>query len=179
MSHYMIEKQKELMAKVPHAVRPDVYLKMLSGKKIVELTLLYLNSCGHKPWRSGPLDLATRRTAVNNIKDEWYVLYHQHLRDCSPDGGVPDHKSRQLISGLGVIEETIEYLNAVDNGSRAEQLEELTDVLFFYLEQAILGGFTWAEIEEEYVRKHAVNLKRYEDAQKGDYSWDKRGEGRL
>ena len=179
MSHLMIEKQKELMAKVPHTVRPDVYPKMVIGKRIIEKVLLYLNSCGHKPWRPKPLDINAQTSGILAIGREINSLVNAHAVEVDPDVEVPDQESRQLISALGIIEETLEFLNSTADSSREHQLEEITDVLFFYLESVILGGFSWAEIEEEYVRKHAVNLKRYEDAKKGDWEWDKREEGKL
>ena len=107
--------QKQLMEKVPHKVSDLTARRMVSGLGIIEETLEYLNSTGHKPWRPNPL-------------------------------------------------------------GRKDQLEEITDILFFYLELVILGGFSWAEIEEEYIRKHAENLERYRKANEGDYGWDKRGE---
>jgi len=179
MSKFLIEKQKELMAKVPHTVRPDVYPKMVIGREIIEKLLLYLNSCGHKPWRTKPLDEGVQITNLLNLRGLVNDLVRVHERPGETFEQVPDLRSRRLISALGVIEESLEYLNAVDADTRAEQLEEVTDILFFYLELLVLGGFSWAEIEEEYVRKHAVNLKRYEDAAKGDYRWDKRKEGKL
>lgn len=88
---------------------------------------------------------------------------------------------RSRTAGLGVIEEVLEYLNALghkpwrpDPLPLADQLEELVDILFFYLELIILSEFPWERIVAEYRRKHAVNLKRYEDARKGDRSWDDR-----
>jgi len=114
----LIEMQKDLMAKVPHTVRPEVERSRTAGLGLIEEVLEYLNSLGHKPWRPNPLP-------------------------------------------------------------REDQLEEITDCLFFYLELIILSGFTWAEIEEEYVRKHAVNLERYRRAKEGDYGWDNRSKGGL
>jgi len=114
----LLEMQKQLMEKVPHAVSDLTARRMVSGLGIIEETLEYLNSTGHKPWRPNPLP-------------------------------------------------------------REAQLEEITDILFFYLEQVILGGFTWQEIEEEYVRKHAVNLERYRRAKEGDFGWNDRGKGEL
>ena len=179
MSNFLIYKQKELMAKVPHTVRPDVFPKMLAGRRIIEKLLLYVNSCGHKPWRTKPLVEGVQITNLLNLRAEVDNLVRIHEKHITTVGQVPGAESRRLISALGIIEETLEYLNAVDSGTKAEQLEEVTDILFFYLESVILGGFSWAEIEEEYVRKHAVNLKRYEDAAKGNWEWDKRHEGRL
>ena len=111
----LIEKQKALMEYVPHDISELTARRMVSGLGIIEETLEYLNSTGHKPWRPNPL-------------------------------------------------------------SKDDQLEELTDVLFFYLELIVMSGFSWEEVESEYSRKHAVNLKRYEDAKKGDFTWDKRSE---
>jgi len=91
----------------------------------------------------------------------------------------------QITAGLGIIEETLEYLNSIGRKPwraipqpREEQLEEITDILFYYLELILLSGFSWEEITQEYLRKHAINLKRYEDGAKGDFSWDKRSEKR-
>jgi len=118
MIEELLGKQKQLMEQVPHGVSELTARRMVSGLGIIEETLEYLNSTGHKPWRPKPL-------------------------------------------------------------SREEQLEEVTDILFFYLETVILGEFTWAEIEEEYIRKHAVNLERYRRAKEGDYGWDQRDKGGL
>ncbi len=94
--------------------------------------------------------------------------------------------ARRMVAGLGVIEEVLEYLNSTGHKpwrpnplSREDQLEEITDILFFYLELVILGGFSWQEIEEEYVRKHKVNLERYRRAKEGDYGWNHRRKGEL
>ncbi len=113
----LLEMQQDLMDKVPHKVSDLTARRMVTGLGIIEETLEYLNSTGHKPWRPNPLP-------------------------------------------------------------RPAQLEEITDILFFYLELIILGEFSWQEIEEEYVRKHAENLERYRRAKEGDYGWDKRAEGK-
>jgi len=100
--------------------------------------------------------------------------------------GVSELTARRMVAGLGAIEEILEYLNSTGHKpwrptplSEGDQLEEITDVLFFYLELVILSGFPWSQIEAEYHIKHATNLERYERAKKGDYEWDKRGEGGL
>ncbi len=111
----LLEMQKQLMEKVPHDVSAVTARRMVTGLGIIEETLEYLNSTGHKPWRPNPLP-------------------------------------------------------------RPAQLEEITDILFFYLELMLLGGFSWQEIEDEYVRKHAENLERYRRAKKGDYGWNHRDE---
>lgn len=115
---HLIAKQKQLMEQVPHGISEQTARRMVAGLGIIEETLEYLNSTGHKPWRPNPL-------------------------------------------------------------SEEHQLEELTDILFFYLELIVMSGFTWRQVETEYDRKFLVNLERYERALKGDYEWDKRSEGGL
>lgn len=100
--------------------------------------------------------------------------------------GISEQTARRMIAGLGVIEEVLEYLNSTGHKpwrpnplSEGDQLEELTDILFFYLELIAMSGFTWGQVEVEYDRKFLINLERYERALKGDYGWDKRSEGGL
>jgi len=111
----LLEKQKQLMEQVPHGVSELTARRMVAGLGLIEETIEYLNSTGHKPWRPAPL-------------------------------------------------------------SEEEQLEEITDQLFFYLEEVILSGFSWNQIQDMYYKKHAINLDRYERAKRGDTSWDKRSE---
>ena len=101
-----------------------------------------------------------------------------------PHGHVikPEHQAR-VVAGLGLIEETMEFLNAIGVKSwrpnplpEEDQLEELTDILFFYLELVILSGFPWERVVQEYYRKHAINMQRYKDAEEDNYEWDKRKE---
>jgi len=178
----LIAKQHELMLKVPHAVRDDVPAKMLAGIKIIDTLLRFLNSTGHKPWRPIPLSQQVQDELFDelHVKVGALLILHQSTPSNSQPPTVDVIYTRQLVSALGVIEETVEYINSLSDGStREHKLEELTDVLFFYMEQMILGEFTWQEVEEAYHRKHAINLKRYEDAKKGDYNWDKRGKENL
>lgn len=88
---------------------------------------------------------------------------------------------KRLVAGKGLMEEVHEYLNAVGTKpwrpiplSEEAQLEEITDVLFFYLELIAMSGFTFGQIEKEYHRKWDINVKRYTDGRKGDWEWDKR-----
>ncbi|GAI97769.1 unnamed protein product, partial [marine sediment metagenome] len=81
---------------------------------------------------------------------------------------VPDRVQGSVVASMGIIEETMEYLNAIGFKSwrpiplpRASQLEELTDILFFYSELVIYSGFTFEDIKEEYYRKWEVNMDRY------------------
>ena len=94
--------------------------------------------------------------------------------------------ARRMVAGLGLIEETLEYLNSTGHKpwrpnplSEADQLEEITDILFFYLELIAMSGFTWGQIEAEYDIKYKINLERYRRAKNNDYRWDKRGQGGL
>ena len=178
----LIKKQQELMLKVPHTVRPDALVKMQAGVKVIDTLLRFLNSTGHKPWRPIPLSSLIQENLIRDLKERVNTLAYIHRTNTGADKDFSsqEHYARQLISAYGVIEETIEYVNSLSDGNdRAHQLEEFTDILFFYLEQMILGGFSCVEVEEEYIRKHAVNIKRYEDAEKGDYSWDNRKGGGL
>jgi hypothetical protein len=101
-----------------------------------------------------------------------------------PHGHVIEQdRQPQVIAGMGIIEETLEYLNTIGFKSwrpnplpRDRQLEELTDILFFWLEELLLSGFTWAEVVEQYNLKWQENMERYRRAEKGDYGWDKRAE---
>ena len=166
----LLKMQEQLMKEVPHSIRVDVYPKMTAAMALIEAIMLYLNSCGHKPWRPEPLDDAVRDGRFFDIERAVVNLRMHHKEHTS--GAMME--ARKLVSALGIIEETVEYLGAHKN-----RLEEITDVLFFYLESVILGGYSWAEISEEYVRKHKVNLERYKKAKEGDYTWDKRREGGL
>ena len=86
-----------------------------------------------------------------------------------------------LTCAFGLIEETMEYINSIGRKPwrptvlpKEKQLEELSDILHFYLEIIIRSGFTWQEVVEAYPKKHAENLERYLKASKGDLSWDDR-----
>lgn len=173
----LLSMQKQLMESVPHDVRPDIWPKLTAARGIIEMLLLYLAACGHKPWRPNPLEKAERdwrffqfQDAVNRL-----AIIHQN----NPEWETDEALSRKVISAFGIIEESLEYINAVSQDDRPNQLEELTDILFFYLEQIAMSGFTLAEIEAEYKRKWVVNMKRYEDAEKGDFTWDQREKGEL
>ncbi len=182
MINDLLPKQLELMKKVPHDVRPDAFVKMAASVVIIEKLLLFLNSCGHKPWRPDPLAPQVQQKRLLELLDKTRLLSYTHSTNFGADLDMSKIKeySRTVVSALGVIEETVEYLESVNRSDdRKHQLEEITDVLFFYLEMVIQGEFSLEEIEEEYHRKWAVNMKRYEDAKKGDFSWDKREEGKL
>lgn len=114
----LLEMQKQLMVEVPHNVSELTSRRMVSGLGVIEETLEYLNSTGHKPWRPNPLP-------------------------------------------------------------EADQLEEVADILFFYLELLAMSGFTVDQLEEEYARKWEVNMERYRRAKEGNYDWDDRGKGEL
>ena len=190
----LLKKQQELMDRVPHTVRKDAHMKMLAGVGIIDALLKYLNSTGHKPWRPVPLDDKTQEANLDEIAERLKQLRTIHIAniiipkaldniiDADVIKNVTLEKmspmaARKLISALGIIEESIEYVNSDWLQDPPEhRKEELTDMLFFWLEQVLMSGFTWEQIEAEYHRKWAVNIKRYEDGKKGDYSWDKRKE---
>ncbi len=173
----LLEKQKELMSKVPHAVRTDVLARMETSHDLVRALLVYINSQGHKPWRPNPLAPNITFANLNEVIKHTSDLTAQHTLSVSTTL-LSDTYIRRLISMFGIIEEAIEYVDSTmdPNKTPADHLEELTDGLFFQLEQIAMSGFTLDEIEAEYDRKHAVNLQRYADAEKGNWDWDKRGE---
>jgi len=111
----------------------------------------------------------------------------QKLLEYIPHGHtITDQATPSVIAGYGIIEETLEYLNSIGFKSwrpipqpREEQLEELTDILFFYLELVLFSGFTTDEIEKEYKRKWIINVARWQAAKEGDYSWDDRSKEGL
>ncbi len=166
----ILDKQKELMARVPHPLREDAHRRMLAIASVFEKFLLYLTSTGHKPWRPYPLDELVQKerfvTAVESIDDiDCYIDMDSKKVDTT--------KTRLLVSTFGTLEESLEFYRASVNGD-SNTLEEITDELFFFMEKMILSGFTWEQIIQEYHRKWAVNIKRYEDAEKNDFSWDDR-----
>lgn len=179
---FLLIKQDELMDKVPHGLRYDSAVLMTVSIKIISSLLEFLNSTGHKPWRPNPLPVAKQREMLSKLEHNvnFLVYLHEHFPIPTVPGGPNDeHRSRQMVSSFGIIEETIEHLEALDKDDSDNQLEELTDILFFYLEQMLLSGFSFNQVVEEYHSKWAVNIKRYEDAKAGNYSWDKRSEGGL
>lgn len=103
---------------------------------------------------------------------------------------VPDPKwdlemMHKITCALGTMEEALEYINSIGRKPwRPEplppdrQLEELCDILHFFIEQIIRSGFTWGQVVGRYKLKHVENLQRYEKGKAGDYSWDRRGEKR-
>jgi hypothetical protein len=190
----ILRKQKELMDAVPHPLREDAHVRMLRAKKVIELLLIYLNSTGHKPWRPNPLPRDEQTKNIIMVTFALKDLEEMHLNYTEPSKVVNDTiSSRILVSTFGGIEEILEFYDSwrersqvagwsqgatnadLDKENRAHMLEELTDELFYYLERMILVNFTWAEVINEYYRKWEVNMKRYADAKKGDYTWDDRG----
>ena len=106
----------------------------------------------------------------------------QIIMDHVPGGDTPEPMAHQITCGLGIIEETLEYLNSIGRKPwrpqplpPEKQIEELVDILHFYLELILRSSFDWNDIVIEYARKHAINLKRYSDGAKGDFSWDDKG----
>jgi len=172
----LLHKQEELMAAVPHTLRPEVVPSMSMGIIVIEKLMLYLTSLGHKPWRGNPLsteeqmhrleDFLTASRGMKHVRG----TQHQLLTDLA---------RRRMVSAYGIIEESAEFLDSVANKNESDQLEELTDMLFFWMEQLIMSGFTWKQIEEEYHRKWTVNMERYRKGREGDYTWDKRAQGSL
>jgi len=173
----LVEKQKQLMEFVPHDVRPDALVKMVGGIKILDTLLRFLNSTGHKPWRPIPLSSAVQQALLAELRESVSTLAHIQRTNLGADKDLSgqEHYSRQVVSTFGVVEEAIEHVNSLTKGTRADLLEEVTDILFFWLEQLILRGFTWDDVVAEYYRKWDKNMERYRRAKEGDYKWDDRG----
>jgi len=120
----------------------------------------------------------------DGMRLENLIPYQKALMDKIPHGHkIKDEHMGSVVAVLGLMEEGHEYLNSIgvkawraNPQPREEQLEELTDMLFFYLELVILSGFSVDEVEIEYKRKHAVNMDRYKRAEQNDYGWDTRGQ---
>lgn len=131
--------------------------------------------------RLGDLNIIGVTSKMADHIEELFAM-QQLIMDNVPGGDIPEPMAHQVTCGLGLIEETMEYLNAIGRKAwrpyplpPAAQLEELVDILHYYLELVIRSQFTWEDIVEEYRRKHVINLKRYADGAKGDYTWDDKG----
>lgn len=172
----LIHKQEELMAAVPHTLRPEVVPSMSMAIIVVEKLMLYLTSLGHKPWRPNPLSTEEQMHRLEDFLTASRGM--KHVRDAQHPL-LTDLAQRRMISAFGIIEESAEYLDSVASKNEGDQLEELSDMLFFWMEQLIMSGFTWEQIEKEYARKWAVNMERYRKGKENDFSWDKRHEGKL
>jgi phosphoribosyl-ATP pyrophosphohydrolase len=196
----LLLKQQQLMEAVPHPIRKDAETLMLISKNIIDRLLAYLNSIGHKPWRPNPLS-----SSIQNDRLHEFKCYYNNLSvilGMLPIGSterVDTVQSRRLVSMLGIIEEAIELNNATtafdiqNNISstctgedpdvvaklREHVIEEQADILFYFLELMILNNISAQELIDMYHKKHAINLKRYADGKKNDYSWDKRSQGQL
>jgi len=122
-----------------------------------------------------------RLVAIDTM-DELFDMQREIMAKV-PGGDTPEEMAHKITCGLGIIEETIEYLNSIGRKPWRpqplmpdRQLEELSDILHFYIESVIRSGFSWDQVVERYRSKHAENLERYERVAQGDFSWDKRGE---
>ncbi len=109
------------------------------------------------------------------------LLYSQNQLMFKVPHEVSEVNVLRLTAAKGLIEEVLEYLNSVGTKPwrpnplpEEQQLEEITDPLFFYLELILLSGFKWKQIVGQYNKKWKINMARYESGAKGDYSWDDR-----
>jgi len=95
---------------------------------------------------------------------------------------IPPELQPIMIAANGLMEEVHEYINSLgikpwrpNPLPEESQLEELVDVLFFYLEMVHFSPFTWERIIAKYHEKWKINMERYRKAVAGDYSWDDKG----
>lgn len=167
----LISMQQTLIDAVPHAVREDCLSKMVITKTTISSLMLYINSCGRKPWRASPLSDDKQDEYFRNIQSCINNLHSAKLATEESSIQVDTPTIRRFTSCLGIIEETLEF---IDNKDSDNELEELADILFFYLEAVIGSKFTVQQILDRYVTKHAENMARYASLAKGDTSWDLR-----
>jgi len=170
----MFADQKELIRQVPHEVRIDAALQMEKGIRIIESLLLYLNSIGRKPWRPSQLPYETQYAFLSQLQNSVTDLRNFHLQGKKDKEPRDTENIRMLTAAYGSIEETIETLNGFYKDTNT--LEEITDQLFYWMEQAIITGFTPDQIQTAYKAKHEINIKRYTSLKSGDTSWDDRDE---
>ena len=171
-------KQQELMDRVPHDLNPYQEKNMVHAMSFLSKFYEYLNSTGHKPWRPKPLPLH-QRVAMRDGADSAYTVFK--LDSLSPTTALTAEQQRIMVSCHGMIEESIEFFETFmdPNKTEADKVEEYTDILFFFTEAGITAGITPEQLMAEYSRKWDVNIGRYEALEKGDTSWDKRGEKGL
>jgi hypothetical protein len=165
----MLDSQRHLISVVPHAVNVDSYKKMRLAKDIIENLFMYLNSTGRKPWRPAPLPKQQQQMLFETFTSSVSDLVTANNYSLDPINDIDTPTVRKLTAAFGIIEETIEFLNAKSNG-----LEEFTDIFFFYMEEMIMANFTAKQLETMYNKKLVINLKRYEDLKAGDTAWDDR-----
>ena len=110
------------------------------------------------------------------------LFMQKALMDVVPHD-IPPELVRSLTAGKGLMEETLEYLNSIGTKPwrpnplpREKQVEEMSDMLHFFLELIILSPshITWEEIVAEYPRKWKTNLERYAKGKAGNWDWDDR-----
>ena len=120
----------------------------------------------------GPVDcpyyrLKSRSIAASFELDTMEELFSMQaqIMEKVPGGDIPEQMAHQITCGLGIIEETMEYLNSIGRKPWRpqplpldQQLEELSDVLHFFLELILRSGFTWEQLVERYKLKHQENL---------------------
>lgn len=130
---------------------------------------------GEQPPRTGSPTPITMQYLLEKQKLLMSHIPHGHV--------IKEEHQPRVVAGMGIIEEVLEYLNAIgfkswrpDPLTLDDQLEELTDILFFYLELVLLSGFSWGHVVRRYDRKWEENMERYRRAKEGDYGWDKRAE---
>ena len=113
---------------------------------------------------------------------ELFVL-QKEIMEKVPGGDIPEDMAHRITCGLGIIEETLEYLNSIGRKpwrpqplSPDKRIEELCDILHFFLELILRSGFTWEQLVNRYKEKYRENLQRYEKGARGDFSWNNRAE---
>ena len=105
----LLDMQRQLMEEVPHDLRQEVYPDVMCVKDIIEKSLLFLASLGHKPWRPNPLPAEVQQARLEALSHSLDVLLITHGRDLvsSPKGEEYEKWTRKLISAFGVRKSSV------------------------------------------------------------------------
>ncbi len=176
----LVSMQKELMESIPNGVfiNPKYNDLFYSLMKVFTLEAKLLNSTGFKSWRPVPLSEVKQQEIKEDLGKALIQYNLDHVRMRSPQES-DSHVSLVVRTDLavpvmGMIEESVEFFNALQEKDEEHAFEELVDIFFFFLEALILFGKSFAQVEERYKTKWKENMSRYERGQKNDYSWDNR-----
>jgi phosphoribosyl-ATP pyrophosphohydrolase len=179
----ILDKQKQLEEKAPHKVTSTSYRLMKKSITEIQALLVFINSTGRKPWRPNPLpfkEIAEKERQLLMAQDDLLEFWEESVRDkgTSIYASHEDRKTHLMILTLGIIEEALEFYQdaSAETPDQAKVLEEITDILFFYMVGMLQTGLTWEDIIKRYHLKWEENMGRYQKLEVGDTSWDKRSE---
>lgn len=188
----LLSMQRSLMEKIPHGheIKPEHSQLVLDAMSAITSILKLLNSVGFKSWRPNALSVKQQEKLRHQAAIDFtsFMVEHRNVM-LHPEDVEPAHIESPglMVADIGELEECTEFFNAIQAFTGTdpydEELstdltlharEELVDKFFFFLEQVLMFPLTPEELSQEYKRKHAINLSRYEKGKEGDFSWDKR-----